>query len=339
MNSTKTESPLAVAALETGLEISIQEMLVSRFTPFLEQTAEWRERAESLVVTDINQTREMKMAREARLALREIRINADKLRKELKEDSLRYGRAVQGVYNVIETNISPIEKHLEAQEKFKEIYEMKQREAIRAQREALRIEREALTFDVRDYMILNINLGEITQDDFEKLHNVAKIQKQDADNAAEKAEAERIERMKAEAEERERMRLENEQLKAEAVKRETERRAELDRIEFEQRKANIEAARIRKEADEKVAVERAELERLQSELRAKVEAEQRAEAERIAAIEVELGKGDKAKFDDLISDFRALKTKYEFKSKKHKALYVSVCELIEKIMVYISSKK
>jgi hypothetical protein len=281
----------------------------------------------------------MKMAREARLALREIRINADKLRKELKEDSLRYGRAVQGVYNVIETNISPIEKHLEAQEKFKEIYDMQQREAIRAEREALRIEREALAFDVRHYMFANISLGEITQDDFEKLLNVAKLQKKDAEDAAEKAESDRIAKEQAEAMERERLRVENEQLKAEALKRESERRAELDRIEFEQRKANIEAARIRKEADAKVAAERAELERLQSELKAKVEAEQRAEAERLAAIEAELGKGDKAKFEDLISDLRALKTKYDFRSKRHNALYVSVCELIEKIIVYITSKK
>ena len=58
----------------------------------------------------------MQEARIARLALRDIRIQADKTRKALKEESLRYGKAVQGVYNVIEYLITPIEKHLEERE-------------------------------------------------------------------------------------------------------------------------------------------------------------------------------------------------------------------------------
>jgi hypothetical protein len=284
-----------------------------------------------LIVTDISQVREMKMAREARLALREIRINADKLRKELKEDSLRYGRAVQGVYNVIETNIIPIEKHLEAQEKFKEIYEMQQREA-------LRIEREQLVFDVRQYMFANVNLGEITEEDFQRLWTGAKLQADAAQQAALKAESDRIAKEQAEAQERERLRVENERLKEEAFNREIERRAELDRLEAEQRKANIEAARIRKEAEQKAAEARKEADCLAAELKAKQDAEARAEAERLAAIEADLSKGDKAKIADLVADFRALKTKYEFRSKKYKTLYISVTELIEKIIVYITTK-
>jgi hypothetical protein len=331
MNTATTDNPLALAVSETALESSIQQMLVDRFTPFLEQTTEWRERAETLIVTDISQVREMKMAREARLALREIRINADKLRKELKEDSLRYGRAVQGVYNVIETNIIPIEKHLEAQEKFKEIYEMQQREA-------LRIEREQLVFDVRQYMFANVNLGEITEEDFQRLWTGAKLQADAAQQAALKAESDRIAKEQAEAQERERLRVENERLKEEAFNREIERRAELDRLEAEQRKANIEAARIRKEAEQKAAEARKEADCLAAELKAKQDAEARAEAERLAAIEADLSKGDKAKIADLVADFRALKTKYEFRSKKYKTLYISVTELIEKIIVYITTK-
>lgn len=322
---------LAVVVQEIAVDNEIQQMLVERFTPFLEQARDWKEKAESLVVTDITQTHEMKMAREARLALREIRLSADKLRKELKEDSLRYGRAVQGVYNVIEAVISPIEKHLEHQEKFKEIYDAQQREA-------LRLLRESLVAEVRQYMIHNINLGEITEEDFNRLWTGAKLQKQAADEAAAKAELERIARNKAEAEERERLRIENERLKAEAEKREAEMEAERMRLIDEQRRANIEAAKAKKEAEEKAAAERRERERIEAELKAKKEAEAQAEAERQAALEAQLAKGDKQKIADLVEDLKNLKTKFEFRSKKYKMLYFSVNELIDKIINYITSK-
>lgn len=331
MNTVNSDNVLILAVSETAVDQEIQTMLVDRFTPFLEQAREWNDRAAELIVTDISQVREMKMAREARLALREIRINADKLRKQLKEDSLRYGRAVQGVYNVIESVISPIEKHLETQEKFREIFEAEQREK-------LRLEREELVKDVRQYVIANINLGEITEDDFQLLWNGAKMQKQAAEIEAKRLEAERNAIAEAEAQERERLRLENERLKVEAEAQEQARRAELDRLEMEMRAANIKAAQERKEAEARAAEAQREAERLAAELRAKQEAEARAEADRLAAIEAELSMGDKAKVKALISDLAALKTKYEFKSKKYKTLYIAVTELLDKIINYITSK-
>lgn len=281
-------------------------MLIDRFTPFLDQAREWGLKASELVVTDINQTREMKMAREARLAMREIRINADKLRKELKEDSLRYGRAVQGVYNVIEAAISPIEKHLEAQEKFREIYEMNQREA-------LRLEREALVQDVRAYMISNINLGEINEQDFQRMWTGAILQRNAAEQEARKAEEERIAKAKAEEQERERLRQENERLKAEAEALQN----------------------IRIEAERKASEERAERERIELELRIKKDAEEKLEADKQAAIESDLAKGDAQKLSDFIADMRALQIKYHFKSKKYKEKYNQAIQLIEKIVNFI----
>jgi colicin import membrane protein len=322
---------LAIVISETQVPDEMQKSLIEYFTPFLEQAADWKEKAESLVVTDITQTHEMKMAREARLALREIRLAADKTRKLLKEDSLKYGRAVQGAYNVIEAAISPIEKHLEEQEKFKELYELQQKEK-------LRLEREELSKDVREYMIVNINLGEITQTDFERMLNGAILQKQAAEQAAIKAEEDRQARLKEEALEREMLRVENEKLKAAAEEKERETRAELDRLEQEQRKANIAAAKLKKEAEAKLAAEKAEKEKLMAELKAKEEAKAKAELERQALIEAELTKGDKAKIADMIADLEAIKTKYEFKAKKNKILYLAVISLLDKIIVYINQK-
>jgi hypothetical protein len=328
---TPINNELAIVISETQVPDEMQKSLIEYFTPFLEQAADWKEKAESLVVTDITQTHEMKMAREARLALREIRLAADKTRKMLKEDSLKYGRAVQGAYNVIEAAISPIEKHLEEQEKFKELYELQQKEK-------LRLEREELSKDVREYMIVNINLGEITQTDFERMLNGAILQKQAAEQAAIAAELREQAKLKQEADERERLRAENEKLKAVAEEKERERRAELDRLEQEQRKANIAAAKLKKEAEAKLAAEKAEKECLLAELKAREEAEAKAELERQALIEADLTKGDKAKIADLITDLEAIKTKYEFKAKKNKILYLAVISLLDKIIVYINQK-
>ncbi len=328
---TEIQNELLPAVSESGVGEAVEQLLIERFTPFLEEAKGWKEKAESLVVTDISQVREMKMAREARLAIREVRINADKARKELKEDSLRYGRAVQGVYNVIESVIAPIEDHLLNQEKFKERYE----QLLKAE---LRAEREKITAPYREYLYANIDLGELIEEDFEKMLNGAKLQKQQADDLAAKVEADRVARIKAEVEERERLRIENEKLKEQAIVREVEMQKERDRLEAEQRKANIEAARVRKEAEAVAEKERIEREKLKAELKAKEDAEAEAEAAKQAAIEAEAAKGDKQKMVDLIAELSSLPLKYSFKSKKHMAIHKAIVDLVSKTVSYAESK-
>ena len=187
----------------SGLEVATANYIKEQFIPFFDKAIEWRQKAEALVVTDISQTREMKMAREARLALKEIRVSADKTRKQLKEDSLRYGKAVQGVYNLIEYLIAPIEKHLQEQEDFVVIQEVKRKAEIKASREV-----ELQPF--AEFVPFGLNLGEMSEEDYVKTLNGAKLQLQAKIEAEQKAEAERIAREKAEAEERERIRIENE---------------------------------------------------------------------------------------------------------------------------------
>ncbi len=68
----------------------------------------------------------------------------------------------------------------------------------------------------------------------------------------------------------------------------------------------------------------------------KIEDLTKAENDRIAKIESELSKGDVAKINDLKTDLIALKTKYEFKSKKNQLLYQSFGLLIEKIINFIN---
>lgn len=211
-----TQNELVRVINNAGVEQSTANMLQTAFIPFFDQANEWKTKAESLVVTDISQTREMQMARQARLALKDIRVQADKKRKELKEDSLRYGKAVQGVYNVIEYLIAPIEKHLEDQEKFAERQE-ERRIAV------LQEERLAMLQPYLEFVPYATNYGALTDDAWQKMYTGAKLQHEAKIEAERKAEAERIAREKAEAEERERIRQENERLKAEASKAEAER--------------------------------------------------------------------------------------------------------------------
>lgn len=125
---------------------------------------------------------------------------------------------------------------------------------------------------------------------------------------------------------------------AERLKAEEEEK-ERNRLIDEQKKKNIEEAKKRKEAEEKAEKERKDREAAEKELAAEKQrqAEAAAEAERLA--EAELSKGDKDKMQSLIDDLNALKTKYQFKSKKHKALYDSICELITKTVTYAESKQ
>lgn len=257
--STEIIEVIQGSELEPQTANSIQDKLL----PFFEQANEWKEKAEGLVVTDADQKDLMKQAREARLALKNIRVEANKTRKALKEDSLRYGRAVQGVYNVIEYMIAPIEKHLQEQEDFVKIQE----EKALAQ---LREDREKEVELVREYIPYGIDFGPMNQADFDKLLNGAKAQQQAKFEADRKAEADRLAEQEAARIERERVEKENKELREAAAAREAELRKERDRVEAE-RKAEQEAA------NKRLAEERAERDRVEAELAAK----RRAEADRL----------------------------------------------------------
>ncbi len=95
----------------------------TEFQQFRDQAAEWLEKAKTLEVTSVDQVDEMKQASEARKALKKIRTSAVAKAKELKEDAVAYGRAVDAVRREIEQLIEPVEEYLEKQEKFKEVEE------------------------------------------------------------------------------------------------------------------------------------------------------------------------------------------------------------------------
>lgn len=134
----KEENQLAVIVKESGLDQTKADYLLKRFTEYFAIADEWTRRANSIVINDENCDTEqgkfdMQMAHNGRRFLQDKRIAIEKARKELKEQSLREGKAIDGIANVLKALIIPIEKDLESKEKYVEIKFEREQEAKRAE--------------------------------------------------------------------------------------------------------------------------------------------------------------------------------------------------------------
>lgn len=244
------DNQLTIVAQQTGLEQNKVQSLLSRFGMFFEDAKKIADESKSIIVTDEAQTDLMIKAREKRLELKNIRVSTEKVRVELKEQSLREGRAIDGVANLIKALIVPVEQHLEKQEKFAEIREM---ERI-TKREVERISRlSQYVFDVSIYQIRD--MSDVA---FEELLSNCKTAHEATEQAKKKAEEDRIRALEKEKKEQEKIKKENERLKA---LREKDRvkmqklREENERKEREEQKKIAEDQRIAKEkllAEEKL---------------------------------------------------------------------------------------
>jgi len=96
----------------------VTENLAESFKPFFKEAQELMEASASVKVENLGQTAEMGLARKYRLKLKDVRVSAEKKRKELKEESLRTGRAIDGLNNLLLYKIKPVEEYLEKQENY-----------------------------------------------------------------------------------------------------------------------------------------------------------------------------------------------------------------------------
>lgn len=250
----------------SGLDKTKADYILTKFQDYFQLASEWETKAKTIVVTKESQTADMKMARVGRLELREKRLAIENARKELKEQSLREGKAIDGIANVLKALIVPIEEYLEKQEKFVEIQEEKKREAIRIEVEKkieadrLKAEQDALEEQLR------------IKAENERLKQEAEAKEKALQVERAKVEAERLEAERKAKAEQDRLKQE-----AEAILAEERKIAEAKRKE-EQEKAFAESEKIRKANEEKLAQERAEREkerlekeRLEAELKSQIE--------------------------------------------------------------------
>lgn len=276
--TTETENTaIAIVVPEREqLPPSLLSNIETGFRPAFEQAEKWRTQALAIHVTSADQSTEMKQARLLRLELKNTRVAADKTRKNLKADALLMGRAIDGVYNLLEAAIVPLERHLEEQEKYGERLAEAERLRVKAERE------HALAPFITEGQFVPA-LDAMTPDQFTDYLAGARTIHLGRIEAARKAEAERIAAEQAAAAERERLRIENEKLRQEALEREAKAKAEREAAEKAQREA---AAKAKAERDALEAKAKAEREAAERELsRIKAESEAAAKKEREAAAE------------------------------------------------------
>jgi colicin import membrane protein len=264
----QTETPELELAPEQPGEAPMKQL--APYDEFKAKIESLKKTAESITVTDISQTAEMKIARTTRLALKDIRISIEHRHKELKADILVQGRKIDAGKNELLAVLEPLELRLKDQEEFIE------RETARIQSE----KRIARIAEITPFLSAPplVDLGLVKDDAYAGMLQDAK-DAHAARLAREQREKEEAEaKAKAEAEERERIRVENERLKKEAAEREAAAKAEREaaekaRLEAEEsarkereaaaaklREANEKAERERKEAAEKARKEREAIE-------------------------------------------------------------------------------
>lgn len=276
------EKALTIPTYE-GLEIESQTSLVTAFSSFFATAEKWRQQALTIKVTDVSQKREMKLARESRLALKEIRVSVEKKRKALKADILLKGKAIDGCANIFNAAVEPIENYLLEQETFAERIA---KARIEAEQAALRQSRTAELLAL-GYAHAGNDLGTMP----ELLYaNVL------ADARAIKAEQERAAaEVKAKEEERLRLKAENERLQREAAEALRLAEEERRRVEAEAKAATVERDRVAEIERQKAAAEAKakadEAARVLAEERAKA----KAEADKVAAENARLAEIERKK--------------------------------------------
>jgi len=236
------ENQLQVIVKDSGLDETKARFILENFQNYFEIASEWTKKAQTIIVKSADQKADMAMARVGRLFLREKRIDIEKARKNLKEQALREGKAIDGIANVLKALIIPIEEYLDGQERFVEIMEAKEAEIKRIELET-KIEADRI--------------------------------------AKEKADKEELERLRIETEVKKRELEEKEKaLQAEKDKAEAERKAHEEALAKEKREseARAKAEKDKAEAERKAHEEALAKEKRESEARAKAEKD-KAEAE------------------------------------------------------------
>lgn len=293
---------LLAVAKQNALSAESADSLVLSFKPFFAEVHDLLEQAKRVEVTDATQVTMIRHARDLRLSLRKVRIAAEKARVDLKAESLRRGKAIDGMFNVFAFMVEPVEEKLLAAEEFAERAEAKRRDALKA-------ERATALAPFADPSLYP--LGDMEQPAFDRMLAGFRAAHEAEVAAKQKAEQERVEREKKEAEERERIRLENERLKREAeaaekARREADKKAARERAEADRRHAE-EMKRKDQEAKERVERELAEQRRRNEEAAAK----ERQEREARESLERKKRDAEAAEQRRLYNEAEAMRVKAE----------------------------
>lgn len=326
---------IKVNPAEFGLNEEAALTITKGLTQIITERNTLEEQYKQVIELDIELPETAKRASELRKMIKDNRTKGIVVwHKTNKEFYLRGGQFVDAIKNKEIVENERMEEMLEKIEKHAEI-----KEANRIKQ--LQIDRQNECAPYAEFIPQSLNLGNILDDDYNKLLEGAKLQmkakiEREEKEAAERAEAERkaeeerIKRERLATEEKARIEAENARLKAEAEAK--EKQLAKERAEAAKKQAEIEAkAKAEREAAEKKAAEerakqdailkaeREAKEKLEAELKAKQEAEAKAKAEALAAEQAALAASDKDKLVALGKQLTAIAMP-EVKSKKAQSI-------------------
>ena len=118
--STQTSSQLATITKQNGLSIESANAVVAAFAPLYSSAVELVALGKGFEVSGEDDEDGIAKARDMRLRLRKIRCEAENVRKAMKEEGLRFGKALDRVNAVVKELIEPVETALEEQEQIKQ---------------------------------------------------------------------------------------------------------------------------------------------------------------------------------------------------------------------------
>ncbi len=292
-------------ALTVSMDADDSVALTNAYNPLVEGLSDLLDSSKDIEVKEVTDVEPMKEARKTRLALRAIRISVEKKRVELKANILLRSKAIDGFANIIKAEIVPAENHLQAQEDFVK----REQERLAQERDTERIAEIGKHTDT-EYGIGT--LGAMSEEVYAQLLSGAKIAKEQAIEAARKAQEIEDERIKKEAEEKAALIKENKRLadiekKAEKARKiaEAEKQKQLDAAEALRKENEAKALKIKQEAQAKIDEANAEAQRLKDEAQAKIDEQARVEAEvnakRLADIEKAKSAPDAVKLQSILT--------------------------------------
>lgn len=247
--------PLSEMVANLKLDPQKAAQLLSGFVPFYNRAQALIKDAARISVTRADQLREMDEAKAQAKAIADQRIGAEKHKKLIKDDIVKYGRLIDTAFNLVHDECKGAETRLMEMAEFAKRAEAKRIEETLAARTAVLLE---IHSDLHPDMVRTVHLpaglGTAAEDTWGEIQTAAK--------ATRKARDERTAREAEEVKERaEQARLERERIEAENAKLRREREA----ADAERKKAQEEAAKLRREQEER---ERAEAEKKKAEQKA-----------------------------------------------------------------------
>ena len=264
--------PQEVAQIAENVSLEKRNEVQSVLNSVFNGVAKMREQLDGVIVEDVNDKVNMKLANTIRLGVRQIRLDAEKTfdakRAEVQQQMLSYKTEDQlwlKAKQTMQILTKEIEENARWKEETRQRFEAEQKE-LKTQQRMLQVSKIAPEIQRADFENMSDESFDIFYAGIEKQYN-------DKIEAEKKAEEERIAKEKAEAEERERIRKENERLKAEAEAKEKQLAEE--RVKAEEERKRIEE-KARKEKEDLEAKIREEEEKKDKERKEKELADKKA---------------------------------------------------------------